>query len=198
MGDGEPSLQLADVTTALNTALTALKAVDPSTEYRVVGTSAALLQGVHLPVGDIDLLAAQRENVDTFATALSSFPCLYPASLLPKASQYFVNYDVDGVAVSMSTVEKQADSDGMECVGHGPWRHYVLVTCGSHRVPVVRLELRLVTELLRDRPDRYEPLLGHMSVHGYDAQLLEQAMNARPLPTERQRLVQEHLDYSFP
>ena len=54
---------------------------------------------------------------------------------LPKASQYYVNYDVNGVDVGMSTVEKQADSDGMECIGRGPWQHYVLITCGSHRVP---------------------------------------------------------------
>jgi hypothetical protein len=196
MGTGEPSLQLADVTTALTTVLTALKAVDPSPAYRVVGTSAALLQGARLPVGDIDLLVAQRENVDTFAAALSSFPCLHAASWLPEASQYYVNYDVNGVDVGMSTVEKQADSDGMECIGRGPWQHYVLITCGSHRVPVVRLELRLVTELRRDRPDRYEPLLGHMSVHGFDAELLQRAMNVRCISAERQRLVQDRLAYS--
>ncbi|MFD2356956.1 hypothetical protein ACFSTC_58490 [Nonomuraea ferruginea] len=149
--------------------------------YRVVGTSAALLQGVHLPVGDIDLLVTRREDVNAFAGALSSFPCLYAASWLPEASQYFTDYDVNGVAVGMSTMEEQVDSDGMECAGHGPWRHYVLIRYGSHRVPVVRLELRLITELLRDRPDRYEPLLDHMGTHGFDPDLLQRAMTARRL-----------------
>ncbi|MEU6723576.1 hypothetical protein ABZ917_07700 [Nonomuraea wenchangensis] len=193
MGDGDASLRPADVTTALDMALTALKAVGADPVYRVVGTSAALLQGVHLPVGDIDLLVTRREDVNTFAAALSSFPCLHAASWLPEASQYFANYDVNGVAVGMSTVEKQADSDGMECVGDGPWQHYILIRCGSHRVPVVRLELRLITELLRDRPDRYEPLLDHMGSHGFDSALLQRAMTARRLPAERQRLVHDLL-----
>ncbi|MEV4839120.1 hypothetical protein AB0K05_31795 [Nonomuraea sp. NPDC049486] len=198
MGDGDASLRPADVTAALDTALTALRAVGADPVYRVVGTSAALLQGVHLPVGDIDLLVTRREDVNAFAGALSSFPCLYAASWLPEASQYFTDYDVNGVAVGMSTLEEQVDSDGMECAGHGPWRHYVLIRCGSHRVPVVRLELRLITELLRDRPDRYEPLLDHLGTYGFDPDLLQRAMTARRLPAERRRLVQELLARSSP
>jgi hypothetical protein len=81
----------------------------------------------------------------------------------------------------------------MECVGSGPWRHYVLITCGSYRVPVVRLELRLATELLRDRPDRYEPLLDHMAAQGFDPDLLARAMAAHDLPAERRRMVADRL-----
>ncbi|MGV9772222.1 hypothetical protein [Streptosporangium sp. NPDC003464] len=196
MGDGGPSLQLTDVTTTLDTALTALRAADADLDYRVGGTSAALLQGVHLPAGDIDVLMARREDMDTFATALSTFPCLYPASWISEAMQYFARYEINGVKIEISTVERQVDSDGMECVGPGPWRHYAVVTCGSHRVPVVRLELRLATEVLRDRPDRYEPLLDHMGIHGFDSDLLQTAMNAHRLPAERQRLVRDRLAYS--
>jgi hypothetical protein len=159
MGAGEASLRLKDVTSALETALTALRVAGADPTYRVGGTSAALLQGVRLPVGDVDLLVARRKDVDAFAAALSSFPRLYAASWIPESSQYFARYDVHGVHVEISTVEQETDSDGMECVGRGPWQHYVLIACGPHRVPVVRLELRLATELLRDRPDRYEPLL---------------------------------------
>ncbi|GAA3429727.1 hypothetical protein GCM10018953_69110 [Streptosporangium nondiastaticum] len=193
MGDGEPSLRLTDVVTTLDTALTALRAVDADFDYRVGGTGAALLQGVRLPAGDIDLLVARREDVDTFATALSSFPCLHPAAWLPADSQYFARYEIDGVKMEISTVERQVDSDGLECAGPGPWRHCVMVTCGSHRVPVVRLELRLATELLRDRPDRYEPLLDHMGAHGFDPGLLRTAMDAHRLPVERRRLVRDRL-----
>ena len=193
MGNREPSLQLVDVTTTLDMALTALRAAGADTAYRVGGTSAALLQGVHLPAGDIDILVARREDVDTFAAALSSFPCLYPASWIPESSQYFTRYEVNGVDVEVSTVETETDSDVMECVGRGPWEHYVLITCGSHRVPVIRLELRLATELLRERPDRYEPLLGHMGKHGFDSALLQRAMDAHRLPAERRRLIQDRL-----
>ncbi|MFC7720261.1 hypothetical protein [Nonomuraea recticatena] len=198
MGDGEASLRLEDVTSALETTLTALRAVGADLPYRVGGTSAALLQGVRLPAGDVDLLAARREDVDTVAAALSSFPCLYAASWLPETSQYFARYEVNGVVVEISTVEQEADSDGMECVGRGPWQHYVLITCGPYRVPVVRLELRLATELLRDRPDRYEPLLDHMAAQGFDADLLDRAMAARGLSAERQRLVHDRLNPSSP
>ncbi|MEU4233906.1 hypothetical protein AB0F17_57350 [Nonomuraea sp. NPDC026600] len=193
MGDGAASLRLVDVTSALEAALTALKAVGADPMYRVGGTSAALLQGVHLPVGDVDVLVARREDVDTVAAALSSFPCLYAASWFPESSQYFARYEVNGVQLEISTVEHETDSDEMECIGRGPWQHYVLITCGSHRVPVVRLELRLATELLRDRSDRYEPLLDHMATQGFDADLLDRAMAARGLSVERQRLVHDRL-----
>ncbi|MEU4719455.1 hypothetical protein AB0G06_07465 [Nonomuraea dietziae] len=193
MGDGKTSLRLEDVTSALETTLTALRAVGADPMYRVGGTSAALLQGVHLPAGDVDLLVARREDVDRVGAALSSFPCLYAASWLPETSQYFARYEVNGVHVEISTVEQETDSDGMECVGRGPWQHYVLIPCGSYRVPVVRLELRLATELLRDRSDRYEPLLAHMAARGFDADLLDRAMTARGLSVERQRLVHDRL-----
>jgi hypothetical protein len=193
MGDGEANLRLDDVTSALETTLTALSASGRTPQYRVGGTSAALLQGVPLPAGDVDLLAARREDVHLIAAALSSFPCLHAASWLPGSAQYFARYDVNGVHLEISTVERETDSDGMECVGSGPWRHYVLITCGSYRVPVVRLELRLATELLRDRPDRYEPLLDHMAAQGFDPDLLARAMAAHDLPAERRRMVADRL-----
>ncbi|MFI6604038.1 hypothetical protein ACIBHX_48075 [Nonomuraea sp. NPDC050536] len=196
MGEQTRSLNLTDVTTTLEVALDALGATDTDTAYRVCGTSAALLQGVPLPAGDIDILLTSREDVDTFAAALSSFPCLYAASWLPESSQYFARFDVNGVALELSTIERQVDSDAMECVGSGPWQHYVLITCGSHQVPVVRLELRLVTELLRDRADRYDPLLDYMGTHGFDADLLHRAMNASRIPAHHQRLVQDRLERS--
>ncbi|MFI7135665.1 hypothetical protein ACIBQ1_59155 [Nonomuraea sp. NPDC050153] len=196
MGTGEASLRLVDVMSALETTLTALRVMGADPMYRVGGTGAALLQGVHLPVGDVDLLVARREDVDTVAAALSSFPCLYAASWIPESSQYFARYDVNGVHLEVSTVEQETDSDGMECIGRGPWQHYVLITCGSYRVPVVRLELRLATELLRDRSDRYEPLIDHMATQGFDADLLHRAMTARGLSMERRRLVDDRLAHS--
>ncbi|WP_049567474.1 hypothetical protein [Nonomuraea sp. SBT364] len=198
MGLDEASLQLVDVASALEETLTALRAVGAAPAYRVGGTGAALLQGVQLPVGDLDLLLARREDVDTVAAALSPFPCLYATSWLPESAQYFARYEVNGVHVEISTVEQETDSDGMECVGRGPWQHYVMITCGSYRVPVVRLELRLATELLRDRPDRYEPLLDHLATYGFDAALLHRAMTARDLPPERRHYVTDRLTHSRP
>lgn len=198
MDNGGTFLRMADITAALDTVLTAIRAAGADITYRLGGTSAALLQGVHLPVGDIDLLAARREDVDEFAAALASFPCLHAASWLPESAQYFTRYEVHGVKVEMSTVERQVDSDGMECVGRGPWQHYVWLACGSHQVPAVRLELRLATELVRDRADRYEPLLDHMNAQGCDVDLLHRAMRDRGLSAERRRLVWDRLGPSAP
>ena len=193
MDNGGRFLRAADITAALDTVLTAMRAAGADLTYRLGGTSAALLQGVQLPVGDIDLLVARREDVDEFGAALASFPCLHAASWIPESSQYFARYEVRGVKVEISTVERQVDSDAMECVGRGPWQHCVWIACGSHQVPAVRLELRLATELVRDRADRYEPLLDHMSARGCDFDLLHRAMRGQGLPAERQRLVWDRL-----
>jgi hypothetical protein len=124
-------------------------------EYRLVGTSAALAQGVRLPAGDVDILMAGRDDVDRFAATLSGFPCSDSPVWLSDARQYFARFQVDQTDVEISTVEWPADTDTFECIGPGPWEHYVQVTLGTHVVPAVSLELRLVTELVRDRPDRY-------------------------------------------
>ena len=150
-------------------------------EYRLVGTAASLLQGVSLPVGDVDILVKERESVDAFGSALASFQCLSAPAWMPHARQYYAEYEVNGVGVGFSTVEAETESDGIECLGRGPWEHYVLVPCGPYTIPVVALELRLVSELSRNRPDRYIPLTRHMQVHGCDIELVRRGMEARGL-----------------
>ncbi|MEU5950363.1 hypothetical protein ABZ793_33135 [Micromonospora sp. NPDC047465] len=57
----------------LRTVLSTVLDLDPDAagiDYRLVGTSAALLQGVELPTGDVDILVAWRDDVDTTAAAL--------------------------------------------------------------------------------------------------------------------------------
>ena len=86
--------------------------------------------------------------------------------------------------LSVSTVEVPCDEDGWECRGPGPWRHYVTVD----RIDCVRLELRLATESVRDRPGRYRPILAHLrdhgADHGADRELLQQCMAVRGVPEE--------------
>jgi hypothetical protein len=158
-------------------------------EYRLVGTGSALLQGVSLPTGDIDILVKERESVDAFGAALASFECRFSPAWMPEARQYYADYEVNGVGVGISTVEVETDSDGLECVGRGPWEHYVSIPCGPYTIPAVALELRLVSELLRDRPDRYTPLIQHMRVHGCDIELVRRGMEARNLAQALQEKV---------
>ncbi|MGB6453118.1 MAG: hypothetical protein WBH47_01390 [Streptosporangiaceae bacterium] len=175
-----------------------LDQVDPDAvgfEYRLVGTAAALAQGVRLPVGDVDILVAHRGDIDRAATALHGFPCLDPPVWLPDARQYFARFVVEQVKVEVSTVEWPTDADTFECIGRGPWEHYVRMKVGKHIVPAVGLELRLASELVRDRRDRYVPLIEHMRSHGANLQLVQKALHARGLDPARQTRVLAQLQH---
>lgn len=150
-------------------------------EYRLLGTGAALLHGVVLPAGDIDILVKERTEVEVLSDALSCFTCRIPPTYLENTRQYYVEFMIDGVEVGISTVEVETDVDWIETYGPGPWIHYVLLPCGPFTVPTVRLELRLITELYRDRPDRYDPLIEHMRTKGFDAALLKRGITGLEL-----------------
>lgn len=146
-------------------------------EYRLVGTSAALLRGVQLTAGDIDLLFREREAVTRLHDELSKSPateCLKGPVWMPDAKQYFARYLVDGVMVELSTVEVEVDgeNDTLECFGRGPWQHFDRIPCGPYWVPTVSLELRLLTELHRGRPEKYHPIVDHLHMHGCDLELV--------------------------
>jgi hypothetical protein len=117
-------------------------------EYRVFGTAAALVRGVTLPVGDLDILLKERHGVDLLGAVVSDFPSITPPTYLADARQYFANYDVHGVKTELSTVEWETDSDAVECIGSGPWDHFSFVRIDSLAAPVVALELRIVSELV--------------------------------------------------
>ncbi|WP_433890447.1 hypothetical protein [Streptomyces sp. CA-111067] len=180
-----------ELDTVLRTGLDLIKAVAPDLRYRLVGTAAARLQGVELPVGDIDILLDRRQDVDAVGAALAELPCVTAPQWLAPAKQYYACYSLGGVEFSVSTVEVPGDADGYECQGPGPWRHFVTVALGEHRVPCVRPELRLTTEFLRDRPDRYRPLLAHLGAHGADLRLLELSMAVRKVPASFRQLTRE-------
>jgi hypothetical protein len=133
-----------------------------------------------LPAGDIDILVKERQVVELFCDALAEFDCLMAPTHLKDMRQYYAEFRVNGVEVGVSTVEIETDADFIETYGPGPWTHYVLFPCGSHMVPTVKLELRLITELYRNRPDRYNPLIEHMRVHGYDEDLLRRGIKGLP------------------
>lgn len=177
MGHLNPLLDRLRVQETLIAVLDHVLPVYPDIDYRLVGTGAALLHGVDLPAGDVDILVQDRSDVDAFGAALSSFECLQPPAWLPDDDQYYANYLVNGVEVGISTVEVETELDTIETFGSGPWeRHYVLLPCGPYAVPTVKLELRLITELYRDRPDRYNPLLQCLRAHGCDLDLVRRGL----------------------
>jgi hypothetical protein len=153
-------------------------------EYRLVGTGAALLHGVELPAADVDILVRERDGVEAIGAALSPFKCLSAPGWLPGSAQYYANYDVHGVEVQISTVEIETEADIHETFGRGPWEHFTSIPCGPHTVPTVALELRLVTELSRQRPDRYQPIIRHIRAKGCDIALIHRGMGAAGLPQD--------------
>jgi hypothetical protein len=151
-------------------------------DYRLVGTGAALLHGVSLPAADIDILVKERHHVDLFGSALSLFRCLDAPIWLAETQQYYCNYEVNGVEVGISTVEVLSDADHIETFGHGPWKHFTFLPCGRYFVPTVALELRLITELYRNRPDRYQPIIEFMQLDGCDLDFIQRGLVATGIP----------------
>lgn len=189
-----PQLNRARLERALVTMLDAAMPACAHIAYRLVGTAAAVLHGVELPAADVDILVRHQDDVDAFGAALSSFRCLSAPALLAGGRQYYASYEVGGVPVEFSTIEVASDTDTSECVGRGPWERYVAIPCGRHVVPTVALELRLVTEVLRDRPDRYEPIMRAMQAGGYDLAFVRRAMAAFGLPPGVQERVLGQLE----
>ncbi|MBS1184248.1 MAG: hypothetical protein H6Q99_4128 [Proteobacteria bacterium] len=157
--------------------------------YRLVGTAADLLRGVPLQPGDVDFLVSGRADVDAFARALTAFRSLTPPTWMPCGAQYYAAFEVDGVQVDASTVESPSESGFIECIGSGPWTHFSQIAVGDRRVSVVAPELRLATELRRDRQDRVEIIAGWMREHGCDAPLLGKAMDAQGIAADTQSSV---------
>jgi hypothetical protein len=57
------------------------------------------------------------------------------------------------------------------------------VAVGEHVVPAVALELRLASELVRERSDRITPIVEHLRSRGADIELLRWAQVPPPLLT---------------
>lgn len=186
--DGPP-LDEAAVRRALTAVLDGVAAAGLDVEYRFGGTASSVLRGIRMPAGDLDILVRERPDVDRFRAAVMAVPgatCLFGPALIAGPTQYFARYVVHGATVEVTTVEVQTDSDAMECFGSGPWTHFDLVPCGAHRVPAVATELRLITELARNRPERYGPIMEYLRGRVCDVALVRRGMDARRIPDERQ------------
>ena len=82
--------------------------------------------------------------------------------------QYFSLFTIAQTNVEISTVEIESRLDIMETFGRGPWEHYSLIALEKYNIPVVNLELRLITEVLRGRKDRIDPILKHLKQKGFN------------------------------
>ena len=158
----------------------------PDAEFRLVGTASCVLRGIEMAASDVDVLFRSRDAIDAWTASLAAVADVADWPIwIDEASQYFARLDVDGVTVELSTVEVEADTDAGECVGLGPWVHFDRVPCGRFTVPTVALELRLVTEVARQRADRWGPLVAYFRSHPCDLGLVERGLIAYSTPRER-------------
>ncbi|MCM5557421.1 hypothetical protein [Pleomorphomonas sp. JP5] len=155
-----------------------------SFDYRLVGTAADLLRGAPIEPADVDFLVKTRAEIDTFARALAAFRCLTPPTWMDCCGQYYAAYEVDGVEVDASTVETPTESAFIESRGSGPWTHFAEIEAGERSIKAVAPELRLATELGRDRKDRAEIVARWLRDHGCDAALLESALDAQGIDAD--------------
>ena len=153
-------------------------------DIRIVGTAASWLRGIVLPVGDIDVLARTRPTVDGLAEELirRGVRCRMPPSLLdePGFTQYYASFDIHDVKVEVSTVETDTDAALSECAGPAPWSHFDHVLFNDTRLFAVASELRLLSEVSRNRPERWEPIGRQLEHNGYDAELFDAACSTLP------------------
>jgi len=149
----------------------------PEAEIRLVGTASSVVRGIELPANDIDILFRTRSGVDSWFGVLSAHLDVSDApAWIAGANQYFARMHDGDVTIELSTVEIESDADTMECFGEGPWRYFDVVPCGARTVPAVATELRLITEVSRNRSDRYRPIVDHLRRVGCDAALIRRGL----------------------
>ena len=184
------SQRLLDVLTSV---LDAAQDVLSSDRYRLVGTTASILHGAATASKGVDFLMRDRDGVDDLHLALSTFRIDTPPTYLADDEQYWASYFVDGVHVGVTTTEWKPEGSVIEASGEGPWQHFSIIPHGQHQVPTVKLELRLVTEIFRNRADRIEPLMAFMRQQGCDLNLVKQGLTERGIPAQHQTKVMAQL-----
>ena len=111
----------------------------------------------------------------------------------PFGGQYISDYRIGGVPIQISTVELSDPDPGYvaECAGDAPWLHFDTIDIDAYAIPVVASELRLLSDVIRGRTDRWRETASFLATHGYDDRLLSDAL-AR-LPAALQAEVRETL-----
>ena len=175
--DGAVPLNGDEIRAVLRTVLARVSECEGA--WRLVGTASSVVRGVAIEAADIDVLFRERSTLDLWFQCLSVDAAVDTApTWLENGAQYFARVRVGPVIVELSTVEIEADGDTMECFGSGPWQHFDTIEVDGHEVTVVANELRLITEIARQRPERYQPLMEHMASSGCDIDLIKRGLPA--------------------
>jgi DNA-binding transcriptional MerR regulator len=155
--------------------------VIPEDQYLLCGTAAGLFQGVFQPVRDINLLTKAHKQVNGFAQAMHNFPQVLKPTYFESKKLYCTTHLIRGVEVSMAALDDYRDDAEKGDTFLNPWDHFSELQIGSYTIRAEALELRLATEIARERPRHYQPLIKHMQKHGADLELAQRAMSAKAI-----------------
>ncbi len=172
--------------------------------WAVIGSGASTLQGCRLPPADIDILFAEPEGVHQFAQFMSVFavprrpregelwlssreqPVAFEPPDPQKEVWNFGRWMIADCKIEAAHIARPAGDPSMAqdwICEPGPriWPHIRHVPFGRYQVPVVPLEIRLGTELLRERKERVDEIVAVLQGQGHDRELLRQALSRQHL-----------------
>ena len=189
MNRGGRAIVVRQFSDILRDVLDCISTVISAEQYLLCGTAAGLFQGVFQPVRDINLLAKTRTQVDDFSHALRIYPQVEKPIYTESEKLYRATHLIRGVEVSMTALDtSQEDSENM-VTSLSPWDYYTEVKIDSHTIRTEALELRLASEIARERPRHYLPLIKHLQKHGADVDLAQRAMAAKAIANDTMRKV---------
>jgi hypothetical protein len=141
---------------------------DGPVEWAVTGSLGVVLQGVELPVHDIDLQTDEQGAyaIERCFAECSIRPVSYVAS--ERIRSHLGALEISGIKVEiMGAIQKRLDDGSWEApVQVGPYRRWVEVQ--GIRVPVLSLEYEVEAYRKMGRIERAEILKGWLKGHGPD------------------------------
>ncbi len=165
-----------------------------SAQWMLVGSAASAVHGVDLSPGDIDVLARTPKDVTTLAAVLPSrdLPVrgdLDPQTFLSTKDEPVVRFGggwtfgrwfLDGETVEAAHI---AGVHGRltETSGREVWRHRRLIRWRGRLLPIVPLEVQLVTMVSRELDERVRAAAECLRHNGYDEHLVRRAARDRGL-----------------
>ena len=97
--------------------------------------------GIEIATNDIDILFKTRKGIEDSHEILQKIGCLKKLEFLGiegEGGQYLAIYEIEGITMDLSTIEYEAQTDGKEYYGEGPWKHYEFIKVGKYDIPVVK------------------------------------------------------------
>lgn len=150
-------------------------------DYVFVGRTALVLQGIDVPISDVDI-ATHKEGVFGFAYTFNKYVLTPPCwSETQQMAGYFSQYIIQNVLVEIMGETHNKISG--QLLPYNPIKHTTPVIFKGNLISTMQLEDQLITNLLLERFDRVEILFEETLKRGYDKTYLKSISNQIPLLT---------------